>query len=63
MIKSLANFLLFQIAWFAAISGGAKGWPLLGSIPALIVVAIHLGLNGDHFKREVFVREPLSKGS
>ena len=52
MIKSLTNFLLFQIAWFAAISGGANGWPLLGSIPALIVVAIHLGLNRDHFRRE-----------
>ena len=52
MIKSIANFLLFQIAWFAAIVGGASGWPLLGSLPALVVVAIHLFVGRNQWSRE-----------
>ena len=52
MIKSIANFLLFQIAWFAAIVGGASGWPFLGSVPALVVVAIHLFMNRNELARE-----------
>ena len=52
MIKSITNFLLFQIAWFAAIICGAQGWPLLGSMPALVVVAIHLFVNRNQWSRE-----------
>ena len=52
MIKSITNFILFQIAWFAAIIGGASGWPLLGSVPALVVVAIHLFVNRNQWSRE-----------
>ena len=52
MIKSATNFLLFQIAWFAAIVGGAQSWPLLGSAPALVVVAIHLFVNRNQWSRE-----------
>ena len=52
MIKSITNFILFQIAWFAAIVGGAYGWPLLGSVPALVVVAIHLFMNRNQLARE-----------
>ena len=52
MIKSITNFILFQIAWFAAIIGGASGWPLMGSVPALVVVAIHLVLNRNQLSRE-----------
>lgn len=35
--------------------GGASGWAMLGSIPAIIVVAIHLGLNRDQLWREVLL--------
>ena len=52
MIKSITNFILFQIAWFAAIVGGASGWPLLGSMPAVVVVAIHLFVNRNQLARE-----------
>ena len=52
MTKSITNFLLFQIAWFAAIVGGASGWPFLGSVPALVVVAIHLFMNRNELARE-----------
>ncbi len=55
MIKSLSNFILFQIAWFAAIVGGARGWPVLGSVPALLVVAIHLSMNRNHLKQELLL--------
>lgn len=55
MIKAVANFVLFQISWFAAILGGAQGWPLLGSAPAIIVVAIHLYMNRDKLMREVLL--------
>ncbi len=52
MINAIANFILFQIAWFGAIIGGASGLPLLGSIPAILVVAIHLGVNRNKLVRE-----------
>jgi hypothetical protein len=55
MIKAIANFILFQMAWFGAIIGGANGSPLLGSIPAIVVVAIHLGMNRDKLGREVLL--------
>ena len=55
MINSIANFILFQMAWFAAIVGGASGWPVLGSVPALVVVAIHLWMNRDYLRREALL--------
>ncbi|MEO6607377.1 MAG: DUF2878 domain-containing protein [Aestuariivirga sp.] len=45
MIKAIANFILFELAWFAAVIGGAHGWPILRTFPAILVVAIHLGSN------------------
>ena len=55
MIKMIANFILFQMAWLAAIIGGANNWPLLGSIPAIVVVAIHLWVNRDQVVREALL--------
>ena len=55
MIKAIANFILFQMAWFAAVIGGAYGWPMLGALPAIIVVAIHLGYNLAHLKQEILL--------
>ena len=42
VIKAISNFILFQLAWFAAVVGGVRGWPILGVLPAIVVVAIHL---------------------
>jgi hypothetical protein len=53
--KAIANFILFQLAWFAAIIGGARGWPILGALPAIVVVAIHLGSNLPQLKREAIL--------
>lgn len=53
MIKAIANFILFQLAWFAAVVGGAHGWLMLAVLPAIVVVAIHLGSNLAHLKQEM----------
>ena len=55
MITSISNFVLFQVAWFAAIIGGASGWPVLGSVPAVVVVVIHLFMNREHLRREILL--------
>jgi hypothetical protein len=55
MINAIANFILFQMAWFGAIIGGASGLPLLGSIPAILVVAIHLVTNRNKLGREALL--------
>jgi hypothetical protein len=39
----LANFILFQIGWFACVLGGAHDWPWLGTSIALAIVAWHVG--------------------
>ena len=38
----LVNFLLFQLAWFACVLGGANAMPWLGPLVVLGVVAYHL---------------------
>ena len=38
----LANFLVFQIGWFACVLGGANGLPWVGTGIALAIVAWHL---------------------
>lgn len=40
----LANFLLYQLAWFACIMGAAEGLPWAGVVVGLLVVGLHLGL-------------------
>lgn len=37
-----ANFLAFQIGWFACVLGGAHGLPWVGTGIALVIVAWHL---------------------
>jgi len=39
----LANFILFQIGWFACVLGGANDRPWLGTGIALAIVAWHVG--------------------
>jgi hypothetical protein len=37
----IINFLLFQLGWFACVLGGAYGYPVLGSLVALAIIANH----------------------
>lgn len=55
MIRATANFILFQLAWFAAVIGGAQGWPKLGALPAIVVVIIHLGSHRSRLKQEMLL--------
>jgi hypothetical protein len=52
-ILALINFLAFEAAWFAAVHGGATGHAWLGSVPALLVVLLHLAMNRPYILREV----------
>ncbi len=45
LLFSLTQFLAFDAAWLAAVAGGADGWPLMGSLPAVAVLGLHLFLN------------------
>ena len=38
----VANFLLFQFAWFASVLGAANGMPVAGPAAVLLVVTVHL---------------------
>ena len=40
----LANFLLYQLAWFACVMGAAKGQPMIGVGVAGLFIAWHLTL-------------------
>lgn len=42
---ALFQFLAFDVAWASAVGGGAGGWPWLGTIPALALLALHLFLS------------------
>lgn len=44
MLLALFQFLAFDAAWFAAVAGGAGGWPWLGSLAAVAVAGCHLWL-------------------
>jgi hypothetical protein len=50
---AVINFVIFELAWLAAVSGGAAGRGLLGSLPALLTVMIHLAFNRTQWKQEV----------
>ena len=55
MLKAIANFILFDAAWLAAVIGGAHGWPILGTFPAFPVVATHLAFNRTQLKLETLL--------
>jgi hypothetical protein len=50
---ALFNFLAFEAAWLAAVKGGAAGWPVVGSLPAVAVVIVHLMLNRAVLRSEI----------
>ncbi|MFT5286079.1 MAG: hypothetical protein ACI8TQ_002247 [Planctomycetota bacterium] len=41
-MKNLANFILFQVGWFACVMAAGEGHLWLGSIAVLVIVALHL---------------------
>jgi hypothetical protein len=47
MIRKIVNFLLFNAAWFACVLGATRGWPWLGPLTLLGVVAVGLALSDD----------------
>lgn len=52
MFAKLFNFIAFELAWLAAVTGGASGRGLAGSIPALAVVLVHLAASGSGWRGE-----------
>ena len=44
MGRKLLNAALFQVAWFAAVLGAARGMPWLGPIVMIPILAIHMTL-------------------
>ena len=58
MIERFANFLFFQIGWFATVAGAALGFPWAGPILAVVLVAFQLAVapdRGPRFKTIVAV--------
>ena len=55
LASKIVNFLGFELAWLAAIYGGASGWAWLGSLPALVVVSVHLVWSGGLWMREAML--------
>ena len=45
MVAKIISFALFQIAWFAAVLGGAHDLDFVGSCPALALFAFHIASN------------------
>ncbi|WP_374331347.1 DUF2878 domain-containing protein [Aestuariivirga sp.] len=50
---ALFQFLAFDVAWAAAVWGGAGGWPWLGTLPALALLVLHLSLCRAMFWLEI----------
>ena len=50
-MKNVANFVLFQAAWFACVSAAAQGFMWLGPLVVLVVVTLHLLLIAERTER------------
>ena len=46
-MRTVVNFVAFQVGWFACVLGTAHGHPWLGSAAVLAVLALHLVLSPD----------------
>jgi hypothetical protein len=42
--RNLLNFVVFQLAWFACVLGGARGYELAGTLVVAAAVALHVAL-------------------
>lgn len=47
LFRKVANLLLFQVAWFAAVLGAAGGMAWLGPLALIPVLGVHLALQED----------------
>ena len=47
LLHTAVNALLFQVAWFAAVLGAARGTPWLGPLVTIPVLALHLYLSNN----------------
>lgn len=54
MAAKLLNAALFQVAWFAAVLGAARGFPWLGPLVALPVLGYNLAMS-DHRRGELIL--------
>ena len=57
-MRNLANFLLFQVAWFACVGGAAEGDMWRGPLATLLVLGLHLAFvtrPGDRVREALFV--------
>ena len=54
-LRVVVNVVLFQLAWFAAIIGGASGWSWVAGLPAVVVGLLHLGLNRGMWRGEAWL--------
>ena len=50
----IANFLLFQVAWFACVMGAGNGMPWLGVAVTFVTVGWHL-VNTKQVKTEILI--------
>jgi hypothetical protein len=55
IVLVLFNFLAFEAAWFAAVTGGAAGRGALMSLAVVAVVAVHLFLNRVRLRSELWL--------
>lgn len=49
-MKSIVNFLLFQLGWFAAVWGAGRGWMWLGPAVFALVCGAHLALVRERWR-------------
>jgi len=54
-VKQLANFLLFQVAWFVAVDAAARGALWTGLAAMAVVVAVHLAWVSDRARELRFL--------
>jgi hypothetical protein len=53
--RKLANFVMFQVGWFACVMGAARGETLLGCGIMLVLVATHVMMSPDRRSEGVFI--------
>lgn len=44
IVRSIINFVAFQVGWFACVLGAARGWPVAGPAAVLAIVLLHIVL-------------------
>jgi hypothetical protein len=55
MTLLLANFAIFQVAWFSSVIGGAQQMPWLGPVAVLVALVVHLNFARKPFEEMLLV--------